>query len=120
MREGEEEAGTVVGVLLVGIGVGGGGGRKGGGGAVGLQDGEDFELGEVEAEGFHGDFEFVVVDFVVFVQVEEVELFVSPRHVSLAFLISGHEICSLPVFSSFNWRYVLELRTLGRRDSQLL
>ncbi len=56
----------MVGVLLVVIGVGGGG-RRGGGGAVGLQDGEDFGLGEVEAEGFHGDFEFVVVDFVVFV-----------------------------------------------------
>ena len=32
-----------------------------------LQDGEDFGLGEVEAESFHGDFEFVVVDLVVFV-----------------------------------------------------
>lgn len=32
-----------------------------------LEDGEDFGLGEVEAEGFHGDFELVVVDFVVFV-----------------------------------------------------
>lgn len=41
---------------------------------MGLQDGEDFGFGEVEAEGFHGDFELVVVDFVVLVQVEEVEL----------------------------------------------
>ncbi len=63
MREGEEEAGGVVGGLLVGVG----GGWGGGGRAVGLQDGEDFGLGEVEAEGLHGDFELVVVDFVVFV-----------------------------------------------------
>lgn len=41
---------------------------------MGLEDGEDFGFGEVEAEGFHGDFELVVVDFVVLVQVEEVEL----------------------------------------------
>lgn len=56
-------------LLLLAVGVGGGGGvrRRGGRGSVGLEDGEDFGLGEVEAEGFHGDFEFVVVDFVVFV-----------------------------------------------------
>lgn len=35
---------------------------------------EEFWLGEVEAEGFEGDFELVVVDPLVFVQVEEVEL----------------------------------------------
>ena len=66
-----------MGVLLVGGGGGGGGGggrRRGGGGAVGLEDGEDFGFGQVEAEGFHGDLEFVIVDFVVLVQVEEVEL----------------------------------------------
>ena len=45
------------------MGLGGGRGWL----AVGLEDGEDFGLGDVEAEGFHGDFEFVVVDFVVFV-----------------------------------------------------
>lgn len=43
---------------------------------MGLEDGEDFGFGEVEAEGLHGDFELVVVDLVVFVQVEEVELVV--------------------------------------------
>ena len=53
-----------MGVLLLLIVVGSG---RGGRGAVGLEDGEDFGFGEVEAEGFHGDFEFVVVDFVVFV-----------------------------------------------------
>ena len=73
LREREEKAGIAVGVLLVGCG-GRGGRRRGGRGAVGLEDGEDFGFGEVEAEGFHGDFEFVVVDFVVLVQVEEVEL----------------------------------------------
>lgn len=55
-------------LLLIVIGSGSGRGRmRGGRGAVGLEDGEDFGFGEVEAEGFHGDFEFVVVDFVVFV-----------------------------------------------------
>lgn len=54
-----------MGVLLIVFVVNGR--RRGGRGAVGLEDGEDFGLGEVEAEGFHGDFEFVVVDFVVFV-----------------------------------------------------
>jgi hypothetical protein len=34
---------------------------------VGLQDGEDFGFGEVEAERAHGDFELVVVDVLVFV-----------------------------------------------------
>ena len=39
-----------------------------------LEDGDDFGFGEVEAEGFHGGFEFVVVDAFVFVEVEEAEL----------------------------------------------
>lgn len=34
---------------------------------MGLEDGEDLGFGDVEAEGFHGDFELVVVDFLVFV-----------------------------------------------------
>ena len=67
LGEGEEEAGGAGGVLVLVLSVGLGGGGRGGGGAVGLQDGEDFGLGGVEAEGFHGDFELVVVDFVVFV-----------------------------------------------------
>lgn len=44
-----------------------------------LEELEDFGLGEVEAEGFEGDFEFVVVDLLVFVEVEEGELFVSQQ-----------------------------------------
>ena len=48
-----------------------GGGR---GDAVCLEDGEDVLFGKVEAEGFKRDFELVVVDVVVFVQVEEGEL----------------------------------------------
>ena len=39
-----------------------------------LQEGEDLRFGDFEAEGFHGDFEFVVVDLLVFVEVEELEL----------------------------------------------
>ncbi len=42
-----------------------------------LQQVEDFGLREVETEGFEGDFEFVVVDAAVFVEVEERELFTS-------------------------------------------
>lgn len=42
--------------------------------AVGGEEGDDFCLGEVEPQGFEGDFEFVVVDALVFVQVEEREL----------------------------------------------
>ena len=45
-----------------------------GGDTVSLKDGDDLVLGQVEAEGFHGDFEFVVVDALVFVEVEEAEL----------------------------------------------
>lgn len=45
-----------------------------GGDAVGLEFVEDVCFGEVEAEGFQGDFELVVVDVVVFVEVEEGEL----------------------------------------------
>lgn len=66
MRKVNEKAGLVQGVGVVR-------GRLGGG-AVGLEDGEDFGFGDVEAEGFHGDFELMVVDFLVFVQVEKVEL----------------------------------------------
>ena len=36
-------------------------------GAVGGEEGDDFGFGEVETEGFEGDFEFVVVDALVFV-----------------------------------------------------
>lgn len=39
-----------------------------------LEEGEDFRFGDLEAEGFHGDFELVVVDLLVFVEVEELEL----------------------------------------------
>ena len=67
MGEGEEEAGIVGVLLLLLLLFGMGSSMRGGRGAVGLKDGEDFGFGEVEAEGLHGDFEFVVVDFVVFV-----------------------------------------------------
>lgn len=39
-----------------------------------VEDVEDFGFGQVEAQGFHCDFEFVVVYVAVFVEVEEVEL----------------------------------------------
>lgn len=39
-----------------------------------LEQLEDFGFGQVEAEGFEGDFELVVVDSLVFVEVEEREL----------------------------------------------
>ena len=71
LRLGEEEAswagegwglgGGCSGVLVGVVGDGGGGD------AVGLEEGEDVGFGEVEAECFEGDFEFVVVDVVVFV-----------------------------------------------------
>ena len=51
-----------------------GGGRRVRGYPVGLKDGQDFGFGEVEAQGFHGDFELVVVDAFVFVEIEESEL----------------------------------------------
>lgn len=41
---------------------------------VDAEDVEDLLLAEVEAEGFHGDFELVVVDVSVLVEVEELEL----------------------------------------------
>ena len=39
-----------------------------------LKQGEDLGLGYFETECFHGDFEFMIVDLLVFVQVEELEL----------------------------------------------
>ena len=60
---------------------------------MGLQDGEDFGLGEVEAEGLHGDLKLVVVDLVVFVEVEKVELRY-PEHVSTTIPISTLQILS--------------------------
>lgn len=47
--------------------------------AVGLENGEDLGFGNVEAKGFHGDFELMIVDLLVFVEVEEVEL---GKHIS--------------------------------------
>lgn len=83
----------VVVVVVMIIIVGGGGG-----GAVGLEDGEDFGLGEVEAEGLHGDFEFVVVDFVVLVQVEEVEL--SQHSTSVLHILSVYSAQCFQLFIS--------------------
>lgn len=39
-----------------------------------LEEREEGRLGELEAEGFKRDFELVVVDALVFVEVEEAEL----------------------------------------------
>ena len=39
-----------------------------------LENGEDLGFGKVETESAHCDFEFVVVDFGIFVKVEEIEL----------------------------------------------
>ena len=41
---------------------------------VGAEKGDYFGFGEVEAESFEGDFEFVIVNALVFVEVEEGEL----------------------------------------------
>lgn len=41
---------------------------------VRAEDVKDFLLVQVEAEGFHGDFELVVVDVAVLVEIEELEL----------------------------------------------
>lgn len=41
---------------------------------MGCEEGEDLGLGQIEAKGFERDFEFVVVDALVFVEVEESEL----------------------------------------------
>lgn len=41
---------------------------------MGLQEREDVGFREVEAQGFHGDFEFVVIDIGVFVKIKEREL----------------------------------------------
>lgn len=41
---------------------------------VNAEDVEDFLLGQVEAQGFHGDFELMVVDVAVLVEVEELKL----------------------------------------------
>ena len=43
---------------------------------MGCEEGEDLGLGQIEAKGFERDFEFVVVDALVFVEVEESELWV--------------------------------------------
>ncbi len=44
-------------------------------GPCGGEEGEDVGFGKVETEGFEGNFEFVVVDSLVFVEVEEPELY---------------------------------------------
>lgn len=59
-----------------------------GGRAVRGEEGEDVRFGEVETEGFEGDFEFVVVDTLVFVEVEEGEL---GEGVSFGFRSVGRE-----------------------------
>ena len=65
--------------------VGGGSGWLGGH-AVLAQDGDELRFGDVEAEGLHGDFELVVVDALVPVEVEEPELYGSGQSISTAIL----------------------------------
>ena len=48
-----------------------------------LEDGEDFRFRHVEAQRFHRHFQLVVVDLLVFVQVEQVELWGKPAAVSV-------------------------------------
>lgn len=62
-------------------------------------------FGEVETEGFEGDFEFVVVDFLVFVEVEERELFTSHQHISI--YSNFQETYSLIYFFSLLVGYVV-------------
>lgn len=68
-------------MLLVGVV------EAGGRDAVRGEQGDDVGLGEVEAEGFEGDFELVVVYVRVFVEVEELELSSTPSKVSGAVLL---------------------------------
>jgi hypothetical protein len=42
--------------------------------SVGGKEGKDLGFGEVETQGFQGDFEFVVVYSLVFIEVEKSEL----------------------------------------------
>jgi hypothetical protein len=73
-RESDEETARRDGELLM-LSAGGWlvrGLRGGGVGwyTVGCEKGEDFGLGQVETKGFEGDFEFVVVYSLVFVEVK--------------------------------------------------
>lgn len=43
---------------------------------MGLEDGQDLGFGNVEAESFHGDFELVIVNFLIVVEVEEMKLII--------------------------------------------
>ena len=75
MEGGETEEKSAWGNRL--LGCAGGGAR--GGMAIGripvsAEKGDYFGFGEVEAEGFEGDFEFVIVNALIFVEVEEGEL----------------------------------------------
>lgn len=63
------------------------------------EEGDDVGFGEVEAQGFQRDFELVVVDVIIFVEVEELELW---WMYSLAYCLdalvvrSGFAVCSRP------------------------
>lgn len=66
--------GVFVGRGLLAVAVQGGGRH-----AIRGEEGDDVGFGQVEAEGFERDFELVVVDVAVFVEVEELELsFIKP------------------------------------------
>lgn len=42
--------------------------------AIGLENGEDFRLGKIEAKGFHSNFELMVVDAIILVEIEKAKL----------------------------------------------
>lgn len=42
--------------------------------AIRLKNGENFRLGQVEAQRFHGDFEFMVIDAIILVQIKQAKL----------------------------------------------
>ena len=75
---------------------------------MGLQDIEDFGFGEVEAEGFEGDFELVVVDVGVFVEVEEGKL---QKHVVIVSMYSRGRmlLCAGMVLGTYSFIDLLPL-----------
>ena len=42
--------------------------------AISLKNGENFRLGQVEAQGFHSDFELMVIDAIILVQIKQAKL----------------------------------------------
>lgn len=42
--------------------------------AISLKNGENFRLGQVEAQGFHSDFKLMVIDAIVLVKIKQAKL----------------------------------------------